>query len=149
LATRLAGLRGSWSGAGEAAAAADGAALSVRSARSSAGRTTHGTTAGETSDDDDARGSFSADDLDDDDELVRQAAATQVEKLDDLVERRRVTRSIGADRKQICHGAELVRRKLRLPGAHPVAVSLNGIDLAIVGNETERVSQRPRRERVR
>jgi hypothetical protein len=71
--TGSAGGSGRDSGAHEAAAAADGVALSVRGTRMSTGGRTHNTTAGETSDDDDAGGSFSADDLDDDDELVLRA----------------------------------------------------------------------------
>ena len=36
----------------------------------------------------------------------------------------------------------------RLAGPHPVAVALDGVDLAVVGDVAVRVGQRPRRERV-
>ena len=36
----------------------------------------------------------------------------------------------------------------RLAGPHPVAVAHDGVDLAVVGDEPERVGQRPARERV-
>ena len=39
-------------------------------------------------------------------------------------------------------------RHQRLAGAHPVAVALHGVDLAVVGQVAVRVRERPRRERV-
>ena len=46
----------------------------------------------------------------------------------------------GVPQQGVCQGG--------LPGAHPVPVSLDGIDFAIVGDGTERLRQRPRREGV-
>ena len=54
-----------------------------------------------------------------------------------------------ADREQPVEVArDQVAGELRLARAHPVAVALDGVDLAVVRDEAVRVRQRPRRERV-
>ncbi len=73
-----------------------------------------------------------------------------MEKLQGLVEASRVGRSRRADGKQPFD----VSRKMRtrqgvLACSHPVLVALDGVDLPVVGDETVRVGQGPRRERVR
>ncbi|GAA3158659.1 hypothetical protein GCM10017687_91020 [Streptomyces echinatus] len=45
--------------------------------------------------------------------------------------------------------AEEVGDQLRLTGAHPVAVALDGVDLTVVRDEAVGVRERPRREGVR
>ena len=44
--------------------------------------------------------------------------------------------------------AEQLRFELGLAGAHPVAVAVDGVDLAVVGEHAQRLRERPRRERV-
>ena len=80
---------------------------------------------------------------------VRQAAAGEGQKFDDLVERRRVARARRDDRQDRREVAEHLGLELRLACAHPVAVALDRVDLAVVRDHAERLSERPRRERVR
>ena len=80
---------------------------------------------------------------------VRQRPAAEVEQLEHLVERRGVGRAGAADREDPLQVAvEQVGVEQRLAGAHPVAVAHHGVDLAVVGDEPERVGQRPAREGV-
>ncbi len=79
---------------------------------------------------------------------VRKRAAGEGDELDDLVERSRVGRSGGDDRQDRRQVAQQLAFELRLTGAHPVAVALHGVDLAVVGDHPERLCERPRRERV-
>ena len=79
---------------------------------------------------------------------VRQAAAREVEQLHDLVERRGVARAGGVDRQDRLDVAEQLALELGLAGAHPVAVALHRVDLAVVRDHAERLGERPRRERV-
>ena len=79
---------------------------------------------------------------------VRQAAAAEVQQLEHLVERRRVTAAGRADRIGAFEAGDHVAGQHRLARTHPVAVALHGVDLAVVGDEPIRVGQRPRRERV-
>ena len=80
---------------------------------------------------------------------VRQRPAAEVEQLEDLVERGRVGRPGGADRVEPVEVAgDQVGVEQRLARPHPVAVAHDGVDLAVVGDEPERVGQRPARERV-
>ncbi len=80
---------------------------------------------------------------------VRQRAAAEVEQLEHLVEARRVGRLGRADREDPLEVArDDVGRQQALAGAHPVAVALDGVDLAVVRDEAVRVRERPRRERV-
>ena len=80
---------------------------------------------------------------------VGQAAPAQVQQLEHLVERRRVRCPGRADRVEPLEvpGDEVAVQQ-RLAGPHPVAVAHHGVDLAVVGDEPERVRQRPARERV-
>ena len=82
---------------------------------------------------------------------VGQAAATEVQQFEDLVEARGVRGARGADREDLVDvvvGAEDVGVDERLARPHPVLVAGDGVDLAVVGDAAERVRQRPRRERV-
>ena len=80
---------------------------------------------------------------------VGQRAATHVQQLEDLVERRGVGRARRADRVEPLEVArDHVGGQQRLAGAHPVAVAHDGVDLAVVGDEPVRVGQRPTREGV-
>ena len=80
---------------------------------------------------------------------VRQRPAAEVEQLEHLVERRGVGRARTADREDPVQVAvEQVGVEQRLAGPHPVPVAHHGVDLAVVGDEPERVGQRPAREGV-
>ena len=80
---------------------------------------------------------------------VRQAAATQVQQFEHLVEGCRV-RGVGrADRRQPAQVAgDPGAGNHRFAGMHPVAVAAHRVDLTVVGDEPERMSQRPGREGV-
>ena len=79
---------------------------------------------------------------------VRQAASREGEQLQHLVERRRVARALRADRKERTDVAQQLRLQLGLPRAHPVAVAVDGVDLAVVGEHAQRLGERPGREGV-
>ncbi len=80
---------------------------------------------------------------------VRQRAPAEVEQLEHLVEGRRVRRPRRADREEPGEVAgDEVGGEHRLAGAHPVAVALDGVDLAVVGEQPVGVGERPGRERV-
>ena len=80
---------------------------------------------------------------------VRQAAAAEVEQLEHLVEAGRVGGARGADREEALEVAgDDAGAQLALAGAHPVAVALDGVDLAVVRDEPVGVRARPRREGV-
>ena len=74
---------------------------------------------------------------------VRKRTATEGQQFDDLVERRRVARARGDDGEDRWQVAQELRLQLRLAGAHPVAVALHCVDLAVVGEHTERLCERP------
>ena len=78
-----------------------------------------------------------------------QAAAAEVQQFENLVERRRV-RGVGrADRRKPARSPGILAlAEHRFAGMHAVAVAAHGVDLAVVGDEAERVGQRPGRERV-
>ena len=81
---------------------------------------------------------------------VRQRPATEVEQFQHLVETRRVTRGRGADREQPVEVAgDQIAAQQGFSGPHPVAVALDRVDLAVVGDEPEGVRQWPAREGVR
>ena len=81
---------------------------------------------------------------------VRQGAPGQHEQLEDVVERRRVRPAGAHDRHDLVEvPAEQLGRELGLAGAHPVHVAHQRVDLAVVGDDAERVRQLPARERVR
>ena len=74
---------------------------------------------------------------------VRERATGEREKLQDLVERGRIARAVGADGQQRTHVADEVGLELRLPGAHPVAVAVDRVDLTVVREHPERLRERP------
>ncbi len=80
---------------------------------------------------------------------VRQRAASEVQQLEHLVEAGGVGGVGGADREDPLEVTrDDVGGQLALTGAHPVAVALDGVDLAVVGDHPVGVRERPRRERV-
>ena len=79
---------------------------------------------------------------------VRQAATGQGEQLEHLVERRGVARTLGADRQERADVAEQLGLELRLARPHPVAVAVDGVDLAVVREHAQRLRERPGREGV-
>ena len=80
---------------------------------------------------------------------LHERAAREHEQLGDLVEGLRVRGALGADREQLLGIAAQQRGlQLRLARAHPVAVALDGVDLAVVRQDPHGLGQRPRRERV-
>ena len=79
---------------------------------------------------------------------MRQAAPTEVQQFEHLVERRRIAAAGSTDRIGALEARHQITGQHRLAGAHPVAVALHRVDLAVVGDEAIRVGQRPRREGV-
>ena len=79
---------------------------------------------------------------------VPDRAAGEVQQLEALVEGRGVGRAGCRDREGALEARDQRRRHQRLAGAHPVAVALHGVDLAVVGEVPVGVCKRPRRERV-
>jgi hypothetical protein len=79
---------------------------------------------------------------------VGQAAPAEVQQLEHLVERRGVATTGRADGERPIKAGHEVAGQQALPRAHPVAVALHGVDLAVVCDVSVRVSQRPRREGV-
>ena len=80
---------------------------------------------------------------------VRQLASGHVQELEHVVEGGRVRAVLHHDRQDFFQViAEQRRGAQRLARAHPVDVAAQGVDLAVVGDVTERVRQRPRREGV-
>ena len=79
---------------------------------------------------------------------VRQAAPAEVQQFEHLVEAHRVAAARGADGEGPLETGQQAAGQQRLAGAHPVAVALHGVDLAVVGDEAVRVRQRPTGERV-
>ena len=81
---------------------------------------------------------------------VGQGAARVVEELDGVVEHRGVARAGDQDREEARHvRAEQVGLEQALARVHPVDVSVQRVDLAVVAEEAERLGEVPRRERVR
>ena len=80
---------------------------------------------------------------------VRQAAPAEVKQFEHLVEARRVAATGRADRERSLETGHQITGQQRLARAHPVAIALHRIDLAVVGDEAVRVRERPRREGVR
>ena len=82
---------------------------------------------------------------------VREAAATEVQQLEYLVESCGIAGSVGdhgEDLPQRLGATEDVGLDERLAGTHPVLVAGSGVDFTVVGDAPERVRQRPRREGV-
>ena len=80
---------------------------------------------------------------------VRQGAAGQVQQLEALVEGARVGVAGRGDRQQRRELSEQFGAQAALAGGQPVAVALDRVDLAVVGDQAERLGQRPAREGVR
>ena len=72
----------------------------------------------------------------------------EVQQLEALVEARGVGRARRDDRERALETRDQRRGHQRLAGAHPVAVALHRVDLAVVREVPVRVRERPRRERV-
>ena len=80
---------------------------------------------------------------------VREAAAGEREQLEHVVERRRVRAAGAHDREHLREVvAEQLGRELRFARPHPVHVSAQRVDLAVVGDHPVRVRELPARERV-
>ena len=80
---------------------------------------------------------------------MRQRTTAQVKQLQNLVEGGRVAAFGLDDRiKALELSGQDITLEQCLTGAHPVAVAPGGVDLTVVGDEPERVGQRPAREGV-
>ena len=79
---------------------------------------------------------------------VRQGAAGEVQQFEALVEGAGIGVARGGDRQQRLEFTEQFAAQAAFTGGEPVAVALDGVDLAIVGQQTERLGQRPAREGV-
>jgi hypothetical protein len=78
-----------------------------------------------------------------------QLPARQHQELEGVVELRRVARALAHDRIQLLQIVPEQRRLHRaLAGLHRVAIAAQGVDLAVVGDVAERVSQVPGGEGV-
>ncbi len=73
---------------------------------------------------------------------------TEAQQFERLVEAGGVARSRGADRERPLEAWKVWRTEQCLTGAHPIAVALDRVDLAVVSDDAIRVRQRPRREGV-
>ncbi len=72
----------------------------------------------------------------------------EVQQFEALVERAGIGVARGGDRQQRLEFAEQFAAQAAFTGGQPVAVALDGVDLAVVGQQAERLGQRPARERV-
>ena len=79
---------------------------------------------------------------------VRQAAAGQVQQFQAFVEGAGIRVSGRGDRQQRLELAEQFGAQTPLARLQPVAVALDGVDLAVVGEQAEGLGQRPAGERV-
>ena len=79
---------------------------------------------------------------------VGQRTSAEVQQLEHFVETRRVAATHGADREGPLETRDEIALQQGLASAHPVAVALHGVDLAVVRDESIRMGQRPRGERV-
>ena len=78
-----------------------------------------------------------------------QRVAAHVQQLDRFVEAHRVAAAGSAHGEQAREIAgDQIGRQQRFARAHPVAVGLHRVDLAVVGDESIRMRERPRREGV-
>ena len=80
---------------------------------------------------------------------VRQRAAGKVQKLEHLIETRRVRAAGRANWKGPLKTWQQAAAQQRFACAHPVAVALNRVDFTVVGDVSVGVSERPTWERVR
>ena len=80
---------------------------------------------------------------------VRQGAPGKRQQLHGVVEHGRIAAARGDDRQQLLDVvAEQRRRQHRLPRVHPVHVSAQRVDFAVVADVAVRVRQLPARKRV-
>ncbi len=79
---------------------------------------------------------------------MRHGASCEVQQFEALVERAGIGVARRGDRQQRLEFAEQFGAQAAFTGRQPVAVALDGVDLAVVGQQTERLGQRPARERV-
>ena len=80
---------------------------------------------------------------------VRHFAAGPPEQFHGVVEFCRVAPACHLDRRQLLDVVSEERRLEHiLAGVHPISVALNGVDLAVVADEAERVRQIPGGERI-
>ena len=83
------------------------------------------------------------------DRLLDRAAAED-EDLEDVVEGRRIAPAGANDRQDLLHVGPIHRMgEHALAGVHPVDVAADGVDLAVVGEEPERMGEIPGGEGVR
>ena len=80
---------------------------------------------------------------------VRQGAAGEVQQFEAFVERAGIRIAGRGDRQQRLELAEQFGAQAAFAGRQPVAVALDRVDLAVVGEQAERLRERPARERVR
>jgi len=85
-----------------------------------------------------------------------QAAPSQMQQFQDLVETRGITGSRSTDREDLFQPilagrvvTEHIRAQQRLASTHPVLVASDGVDLTVVRDTSVGMGQRPGRERVR
>ena len=74
--------------------------------------------------------------------------ATEAQQFKRLIEAGGVARSRRADREGPLEAGKVRRVEQCLTGAHPIAVALDRVDLAVVSDDAIRVRERPRREGV-
>ena len=79
---------------------------------------------------------------------VGQGSAGKMQQFEAFVEGAGVGIPRGGDRQQRFEFAQQFAAQTPLAGGQPVAVALDGVDLAIMRQQTERLRQRPARERV-
>ena len=72
---------------------------------------------------------------------LRQRHAAHDQKLKDVVQRGRVAHPLLHDRRDFSDVAQCLAAKHALAGLHPSAVAADGVDLAVVGQQAERLSQ--------
>ena len=77
-----------------------------------------------------------------------ERVAAEAQQLKRLIEAGGVARPRGADREGPLEAGKVRRVEQCLAGAHPIAVALDRVDLAVVGDDAIRVRQRPRGKRV-
>jgi len=79
---------------------------------------------------------------------MRKRTAREVQQLKHLVKTHRVAATRCANGERPLEPRDVGGGEQRFAGAHPVAVTLHGVDLAVMCDEAIRVRKRPRRKRV-
>ena len=77
-----------------------------------------------------------------------QRQSTHDKELEHVVERGRVAHVGLYDGRDVADVAQLLGVEHALAGLHPPAVATDGIDFAVMGEQTEGLGQRPRRKCV-